>query len=222
MNDGTNNQTGERLLKIDLDQFLLKLWQDRQILAYWVLALMILAIAGSFLATPLFTAEITFLPIGSKQLAVFIKSRATAKLVLKEIPEVKSLLKPDNPTLANMAIELSKAVNIRKPEKSDEPYALLVELPNASMAADVANVYMTLVASFVNSPEYDLAKRNTLFIKEQYDLFAATLRSSEDALRKFQEVHGIILLDSQTAATVGMMNSQGFISRWPWPKALTK
>ncbi|PKL38694.1 MAG: hypothetical protein CVV41_22195 [Candidatus Riflebacteria bacterium HGW-Riflebacteria-1] len=205
MNNSENNQTGERLLKIDLDQLLLKLWQDRRMLAAWVLALMILAIGGSFLATPLFTAEITFLPIGSKQLSVFIKSRATAKLVLKEIPEVTRLLKAENPTLANMAIELSKAVNIRKPQHSDEPYALLVELPNASMAADVANVYMKLVASFVNSPEYDLAKRNTLFIKEQYDLFAATLRSNEDALRKFQEVNGIILLDSQTAATVGLV-----------------
>jgi len=69
----------------------------------------------------------------------------------------------------------------------------------------VANTYMTLVASFVNSPEYDLAQRNTRFIKEQFDFYSNALREAEDALRKFQEEHGIILLDSQTAATVGLV-----------------
>lgn len=205
MSDSENNQAGERLLRIDLDRLLLKLWQDRRLITVYVLSLAVLAVVGSFLVTPLFTAEITFLPVGSKQLAVFIKSRATAKLVLNEIPEIKCLLKVENPTLPNLAIELSKAVSIRKPDRSEQAFALLVELPNATMAADVANAYMNLVASFVNSPEYDLAKRNTMFIKEQYDLYTATLRSTEDALRKFQEEHGIILLDSQTAATVGLV-----------------
>jgi hypothetical protein len=205
MNDSENNQAGERLLKIDIDRLLLKLWQDRRLIATCVLCLAFLALVGSFLVTPLFTAEITFLPVGSKQLAVFIKSRAAAKLVLNEIPEVKGLLKVKNPTLANLAIELSKAVSIRRPDRSEQPFALLVELPDAAISANVANAYMNLVASFVNSPEYDLAKRNTMFIKEQYDFYTATLRSAEDALRKFQEEHGIILLDSQTAATVGLV-----------------
>ncbi len=50
-----------------------------------------------------------------------------------------------------------------------------------------------------------MAQRNTRFIQGQYDFFAAGLRKAEDALRSFQEQHGIILLDSQTAATVGLV-----------------
>ncbi len=69
---------------------------------------------------------------------------------------------------------------------------LKIELSNATMAANVANTYMNLVASFVNSPEFDMAQRNTRFIKEQYDFYAAGLSKAEDALRSFQEKHGII------------------------------
>lgn len=205
MNNDNTDQARERLLKIDLDLLLLFIWQQRSTLVAWTMIAGVLALLGSFLVTPLFTAEISFLPVGSKQLSVFIKSRAAAKLVLSDLPEVKNLLQVKNPTLPNLAIELSKAVNIKKPDRSEQPFILQVELANATMAADVANSYMNLVASFVNSPEYDLAQRNTRFIKEQYDFYAAALRSAEDSLRKFQEEHGIILLDSQTAATVGLV-----------------
>lgn len=205
MNTDENNQPADRLLKIDLDRLLLHLWQKRSSLLGYALITAILALVGSFFVTPLFTAEVTFLPVGSKQLSVFLKSRAAAQLVLEELPQVKNLLKVRNPSMANFAIELSKAVNIKKPGRSEDPFCFAVELANASMAAEVANRYMNLVASFVNSPDYDLAQRNTRFIKEQYDYYAESLRVAEDALRKFQEQHGIILLDSQTAATVGLV-----------------
>ncbi len=205
MNNETNKLAGDRLLKIDLDRLLLNLWQHRSGLYLYTLVVMLLALLGSFFVTPLFTAEIAFLPVGSKQLAVFLKSRTTARLVLDKMPEVRDLLRAETPTTENFAIELSKAVKVKKPGRSDDPFIFQVELANATMAAQVANNYMTLVASFVNSPEYDMAQRNTRFIKEQYDFYADSLRLAEDALRKFQEEHGIILLDSQTAATVGLV-----------------
>ncbi len=205
MNNDENKQPGDRLLKIDLDNLLLYLWQSRSNLCLYALSAMMLALLGSFFTTPLFTAEVAFLPVGSKQLAVFLKSRTAAKLVLEKIPEVRNLLRAETPTLENYAIELSKAVRVKKPGRSDDPFRFQVELASATLAAEVANTYMNLVASFVNSPEYDMAQRNTRFIKEQYDFYAESLRLAEDALRKFQEEHGIILLDSQTAATVGLV-----------------
>lgn len=205
MAEEKNVEAADRLLKIDLDAYLLLLWQQRRQILALTAALMLLAVCASFFLTPLYTAEITFLPVGSKQLAVFLKSRATAALVLQQLPEARHLLNTDNPTDANFAIELSRCVSIRRPVREDQPFSLQIELSNATMAADVANAYMNLVASFVNSPEYDMAQRNTRFIKEQFDSYSAILRNAEDALRNFQEKHGIILLDSQTAATVGLV-----------------
>lgn len=205
MNSENEKTSGGRLLRLDLDMLLLHLWQMRRRLYVFMAVGAVLALIGSFFVTPLYTAGVTFLPVGSKQLSVFLKSRAAAKLVLNELPEVKNLLQVKNPTLPNYAIELSKAVNISLPIRSEQPFTFEVELANATMAAQVANTYMTLVASFVNSPEYDLAQRNTRFIKDQFDYYSNNLREAEDALRKFQEEHGIILLDSQTAATVGLV-----------------
>jgi len=193
------------LFKIDLDQILLLGWQQRRI---WIVTSLISAVLGvvvSFFFSSLYTAEIAFLPVGSKQLGVFLKSRSTAMLVLETLPEVKSLLYPKKPTIENYAIELSRCLTIKRSANQDIPFKLKVELGNATMAASVANTYMNLVASFLNSPEFDMAQRNTRFIKEQYDFYATGLSKAEDALRSFQEKHGIILLDSQTAATVGLV-----------------
>jgi hypothetical protein len=199
----TDNSSG--LIRLDLDQLLLDIWHQRRRLLFSAIVWAVIAVVLSLFFNPLFQAEITFLPVGSKQLAVFLKSRAAAKLVLAELPAVRDYLKVSRPTQANYAIELSRSISIRKPSREDQPYSLAVELANATMAAEVANAYMNLVASFVNNPEYDLAQRNTRFIKEQYDLYAASLGRSEDELRSFQEKHGVILLDSQTAATVGLV-----------------
>lgn len=194
-----------RLFKIDLDQILLLFWQQRYTWAKASLITAILAVMISFFFPSLYTAEVAFLPVGSKQLGVFLKSRSTAMLVLDALPELKNLLDPRIPTPENYALELSRCLTIKHSMHQDYPFKLRIELGNATMAANVANTYMNLVASFVNSPEFDMAQRNTRFIKEQYDTYAASLRKAEDALRSFQEKHGIILLDSQTAATVGLV-----------------
>lgn len=201
----SNVEVEPRLFRIDLDRLLLCIWQQRRPLIGFSLALALLAVFCSFFVTPAFTSEVAFLPVGSKQLGAFIKSRSTAMLVLESLPEVNKLLDPRIPSAENYAIELSKRITIRRSPHQDMPSRLLVELANATMAAEVANSYMTLVASFVNSPEFDMAQRNTRFIKKQYDFYAAALRTAEDSLRSFQEKHGIILLDSQTAATVGLV-----------------
>lgn len=194
-----------RLFKIDLDRLLLKFWQQRRSLLKFTLVAGCLAVFASFFLTPLFTAEVAFLPVGSKALGVFLNSRATAMLVMNKLPELKRLLKPGNPTPENYAIELGKRLTIRHSAHQDQPFKLRVELADAAMAAEVANNYMSLVASFVNSPEFDMAQRNTRFLERQLEFYAAALRKSEDALRSFQEQHGIILIDSQTAATVGLV-----------------
>ncbi|NLF95544.1 MAG: hypothetical protein GX569_02335 [Candidatus Riflebacteria bacterium] len=194
-----------RLFKINLDVLLWQIISHRALLAKYAVISGILAIFVSFLFTNLYTAEVAFLPVGSKPLGVFLKSRSTAMLVLEALPEVKSLLNPKKPTLENYANELGQCLSIKHSTHRDDPFRLRIELSNATMAANVANTYMNLVASFVNSPEFDMAQRNTRFIKEQYDFYAASLSKAEDALRSFQEKHGIILLDSQTAATVGLV-----------------
>lgn len=198
-------ETGERLIKIDLDAVLLFLWQKRAAIALSTFLPAVIAVAASFFVTPLFTAEATFLPTGNRQLPVFFKSRTVAARVLELLPEVKTLLNSADRDAAEQAVELSKAVRIVAPSRKEHPFALCVELANATMAAEVANTYLTLVASYVRDPEYDLSSRKTIFIRDQLNINLELLRNAENALRSFQEAHGIILLDSQTAATVGMV-----------------
>ncbi|PKL49113.1 MAG: hypothetical protein CVV42_07195 [Candidatus Riflebacteria bacterium HGW-Riflebacteria-2] len=205
MTDEHKAEVKPQLFKINLDMLLWQLWLHRSMLMKYAILSGLLAVIISLFFTSLYTAEIAFLPVGSKQLGVFLKSRSTAMLVLEALPEVKPLLHPKIPTSENYANELSQCLTIKHAATQDYPFMLKVELGNATMAANVANTYMNLVASFVNSPEFDMAQRNTRFIQGQYDFYAAGLRKAEDALRSFQEQHGIILLDSQTAATVGLV-----------------
>lgn len=205
MTENTTPETESQLEKIDLDRLRLNLWKHRSLIIASTIVFAALAVLISFLFTPLFTAEISFLPVGSKQLGVFLKSRSVEKLVLQQIPELQNLLQVTNPTFNNYALELGKCITLKRPTREDQPYTLRVVLPHATMAADVANTCMNLVASFVNTPEFDMTKRNTRFLKDQYEFYSTALRNAEAALRSFQERHGIILLDSQTAATVGLV-----------------
>lgn len=205
MSESVTNSGENRLIKIDLDLLIMDLWQKRLPVFGITMLLALMALAGSFFVTPLFTAEVSFLPVGSKQLSVFLKSRSTATLVLARLPELKNYLRISYPDNNQYAIELSRRLTIKPPAREDQPYILRVELANASMAADVANTYLELVAKHLNSAEYDMARRNTGIIREQYEFFATALREAEASLRSFQEKHGIIFLDSQTAATVGLV-----------------
>jgi len=205
MTDEHKVEAKPQLFRINLDKLLWLLLQHRALLMKYVIISGLLAVFVSLFFPTLYTAEVAFLPVGPKQLGVFLKSRSTAMLVLEALPEVKTLLNPKIPGSENYAIELSRCLTIKHAATQDYPYTLKVELGNATMAANVANTYMNLVASFVNSPEFDMAQRNTRFIQGQYDFYAEGLRKAEDALRSFQEQHGIILLDSQTAATVGLV-----------------
>lgn len=205
MSARSTEKNDARLIKLDLDQLLIGLWQGRKQIAVVTMATALLALVASFFITPLFTAEVTFLPVGSKQLSVFLKSRSTAGLVLARLPEVKQYLNPRIPEESQYAIELSRKLTIKSPVREDQPYSLRVELANASMAAEVANTYLKMVAEHLNSAEYDMARRNTEIVRKQYEFYAARLREAESALRSFQEKHGIIFLDSQTAATVGLV-----------------
>ncbi len=205
MNVKNNLKPSERLMRIDLDLFLLHLWQKRVCLAGWGLSLALVSLLISFLFSPLYVSEVHFLPVGTKQLPVFLKSRTAAALVINQLPEVKQWLWVRSPGADKYAIELQKKVVVKSSNREDHPHVFRVELGSARMAADVANAYVAVVAEHVNSPEFDMAQRHSQIIRFQYDKFFAKMRQAEEKLREFQEIHGLIYLDSQTAATVGLV-----------------
>lgn len=200
-----NNKNDHQPAAINLDHFMTHLWNGKRQIFALTLACAAVVTMASFLITPIFRAEVAFLQTGSKQLPVFLKSRTVAGLVLREFPGLTALLAVKTPTPDNDAIALQKCISIRQPSQYDSPATLRVELPDPVLSANVANACMRLVASYVNTPEYDTDKRHVKYLEEQYDQYSTALRKAEEALRSFQEQHGIMLLDSQTAATVGLV-----------------
>ena len=79
---------------------------------------------------------------------------------------------------------------------------LTVEYTDAELAAAIANAYVEALQRSLNENAFTLAKKNRVFIEVQLDKNRQELSASEEALRQFELVHGIVALDVQAQAAV--------------------
>ncbi|MBF0542863.1 MAG: hypothetical protein HQM08_00435 [Candidatus Riflebacteria bacterium] len=227
--------------EIDLSEIFQTLWNRKILIIFFSLLLGILSISYSFSITPIYKAEVTFMPVesssgsrmqailgqlgglgglidvgggaekgGINQFTMILKSRLLASAVIEKHPEVIELLFPkskDESTNGESisqdiaATALSMVVSVNVPLKSDPP-ALSVELPNATMAAVIANSYMDELASYIAQNTFTNARKARLYIEEQSQKYQTELTEAENNLKDFQQEHKLISINAQTESVI--------------------
>ena len=79
---------------------------------------------------------------------------------------------------------------------------ITVEYTDAELAAAIANAYVEALQRSLNENAFTLAKKNRVLMEGQLDNNRQELSASEEALRQFELVHGIVALDVQAQAAV--------------------
>ena len=142
------------------------------------------------------------------QLAVVLSSRALAEEMFRRFPELPallnppgwlaSLLGPGEPTpVERLAMTLQELITVTVPRKDEQPLVLAVEVPEATMAARLANAYMEALASYVNQVSFTNARKSREYIEAQVEVYRKELTQTEETLKAFQETHRVVSLSAQ-------------------------
>ncbi|MBN2104492.1 hypothetical protein JW835_10680 [bacterium] len=70
------------------------------------------------------------------------------------------------------------------------------------LSRDITNFFIEAVDSLNRNIKVNKANRHRLFIEKRYQENINDLQTAEEALKKFQEIHGTVALPEQTVATV--------------------
>ena len=79
---------------------------------------------------------------------------------------------------------------------------IAVEYPDPTLAAAIANRYVSALQESLRENAFSLAKKSRFFIAEQLENTRRDLTVVEEALRQFEQAYGIVALDAQTTAAV--------------------
>jgi uncharacterized protein involved in exopolysaccharide biosynthesis len=77
-----------------------------------------------------------------------------------------------------------------------------VQATQPQLAADIANYYIEALRNYLNQNTLTEAKRNRLFIEEQYNQASRALSESEERLQRFKDEHKLFSLSNQSAEMV--------------------
>jgi hypothetical protein len=239
INELIKQQTTESDNNIDLRPIIAWLWQKRLNLAKGFVIGAFLAIVVSFLITPVYKAEVTYLPvesggssrmaalmsqvgglggfagIGDKQnfsdqLKVVLESRKLADSIFKRFPDLEPLLFPDyetdppHPEVRNE--ELIERISVVVP-RSGGANKFAIELPHATMSAQIANAYMEELEKWVNQNSLTTARESRHYLETQVDHYKQELIDKEEALKNFQQKHQLVSINIQTEETIKFIAS---------------
>ncbi|GIX46558.1 MAG: hypothetical protein KatS3mg131_0769 [Candidatus Tectimicrobiota bacterium] len=108
---------------------------------------------------------------------------------------------PEPPTLQDGVRALQDMVSVTTDRKTGL-ITIAVEHTDPQLAATIANQYIMALQQALNEKAFSLAKKNRVFVEEQLHKTQQALTAAEEALRAFEEQHGIVALDAQAEAAI--------------------
>ncbi|MDZ7271572.1 MAG: Wzz/FepE/Etk N-terminal domain-containing protein [candidate division KSB1 bacterium] len=157
-------------------------------------------------------AELPAVPLGfpkaGSPAALFVeilKSRSVREMVLQRTFSRKKAQAPLLQLLRAKSLEsgLDRLARCTTVYASDQGIiSIKVEMPEAQLAADVANAMVDALDQVNREKSVSRAKNSRLYIEQQLAQTEVKLREASKALAEFQETHKAIALEEQTKAAI--------------------
>ncbi|MCK4417802.1 MAG: hypothetical protein KAV99_06510 [Candidatus Latescibacteria bacterium] len=128
-----------------------------------------------------------------------LKSRSVADSMVKKFDLIK-LYKTDR--WEEAVHTLGENTTVRRTDEGLIAVSVLDKSP--VRAAQMANVYIRFLDNINRELSLDWTKERRDFVETQCDSVKAALRMAQDELQAFQKRHGIISIDAQAEATIGV------------------
>jgi uncharacterized protein involved in exopolysaccharide biosynthesis len=134
-----------------------------------------------------------------------LKSRTLTEQVVREHDLTTRLYKDvppeDVPKFQNI-VEHVRNVLVNISDNKQGVIEIGVQATQPQLAADIANYYIEALRNYLNQNTLTEAKRNRLFIEEQYNQASRALSESEERLQRFKDEHKLFSLSNQSAEMV--------------------
>jgi capsular exopolysaccharide synthesis family protein len=163
----------------------------------------------------------SLLPIGtassenpSTRILAILQSRTLAEEVIQRLDLMPRLFAKDwdadqkrwrtdePPTMSEAVKMMQEEVVVSAWDEQKGIVTITVEYTDAALAAVIANEYVEALQRSLNQNAFTLAKKNRVFVEAQLDKTREDLNASEEALRQFELIYGIVALDVQAQAAV--------------------
>lgn len=169
------------------------------------------------------------IPMGKRTSAqtfvAVLNSRTVAETVIQRLDlmseffeenwdqENKAWKDPENPPTLEDAVRRLQRMTQVSEDRNTGLVNMAVEYTDPRRAAEIANVFLEELDSFINANALSMAKRKRIFLEEQLNKNRRELRVAEERFKDFQQEKRFVAMDSQAEAAIkGMAELKGLIA----------